>query len=87
MSDYGSSDKAGVTFTKPAPRLAKLDRRDFADAIEWVSGFVLRTAGRDIQDVMFDPYAERWHFYEPDGALIVILPHETVYRAQWLLSQ
>ena len=72
-------DALGLTPSKPRPRLADLVIEPFQASIDWIKERLF-SEGYYTTVAAFDCVLERWCFYQPDGRIAAIVPHDTVER-------
>jgi hypothetical protein len=51
----------------------------YQEAADWVRVYLLGH-GYDVQEVVLDPYSERWMFYTADGQFVIALSHDYMER-------
>lgn len=84
MFSHYNSDTAGVTRKKETPALFNLNLQDFQEAADWVKAYLLGH-GYDVQEVVLEPYSQRWMFYTAQGEFVIALSHELMERALGVL--
>jgi hypothetical protein len=56
----------------------------FQEAADWVKAYLLGH-GYDVQEVVLDPYTQRWMFYTAEGEFVIALSHDFMERALGVL--
>lgn len=52
----------------------------YQESADWVRDYLRNNHGYDVQEVVLDPYAERWLFYTAEGEFVIALSHDCMER-------